>query len=136
MPTQIPPRKGVVAVIRQDALFLVIRRAETVSAPGAYCFPGGGIEPGESESAAVVRELQEEIGARSPRPRRCLWRSQTPRGVRLAWWLTELPEDDQLVPNPLEVAAIHWWSMHEMLACGDLLVSNRHFLDHVQRHPL
>jgi 8-oxo-dGTP pyrophosphatase MutT (NUDIX family) len=40
-----PPRRlGSIAVIRRGEQFLVIRRSQTVAAPGMYCFPGGGIE--------------------------------------------------------------------------------------------
>ena len=43
-----------------DVLFEV--RAETISGqPGDVCFPGGGIEPGESPSEAAVRECCEEL---------------------------------------------------------------------------
>ena len=45
-------RRGVVAVIVRDQRLLVIRRASGVAAPGMYCFPGGGIEPGEIEEEA------------------------------------------------------------------------------------
>ncbi len=33
-----------------------------IFAPGKWCVPGGGIEPGEDERTAVVRELREETG--------------------------------------------------------------------------
>jgi len=50
----------VVAVILRGERFLVICRSQQVRAPGMYCFPGGGIEPGETEEQALRRELLEE----------------------------------------------------------------------------
>src|SRR5262245_10114107 len=84
-----PLRRGLVAVVIRNERFLVIRRSQHVRAPGMFCFPGGAIEPGEGEAAAVSRELHEELGL-SSLPQRLLWRSTTPWNVALAWWLAEI----------------------------------------------
>jgi 8-oxo-dGTP diphosphatase len=123
-------RRGVVALVLRGDKFLAIRRAAGIAAPGKYCFPGGGIEADESESAALVREIQEELGA-TIRPQRCIWRSTTSWGGSLAWWLGELEDCEQLVPNPAEVAAILWLTRQELLALAELLESNRLFFDAV-----
>ena len=125
----LPERLAAVGVILRDDKFLVIKRALTESAPGACCFPGGGIDPGESEMEALVRELQEEVGIQSPNPIRCLWRSWTERNVNIAWWLTEISSDETLVANPAEVAEIYWWTPEEMIQSGLMLKSNLEFLD-------
>src|ERR1700716_3343963 len=122
-----PPRRGAVAVIVRDSRVLVIRRSANVVAPGAFCFPGGHIEPGESEEQALVRELREELGV-TVRPVRRLWRSLTPWQVELAWWLAEVNPHEPLVPNPQEVASIHWVTPGEMSSLAELLESNREFL--------
>ena len=58
-----PQRCGAIGVIVDaDGRMLVIERSQTVRAPGRFCFPGGGIEPGETEQHAVKRELLEELG--------------------------------------------------------------------------
>ena len=120
-------RRGVVAVIPRDCRLLVIRRAQGVAAPGAFCFPGGAIEEGESEEQAIVRELDEELGA-AIAPLAPLWRSTTPWSVELSWWLARLEADCQLVANPLEVESAYWLSVDEILDLPELLESNRHFL--------
>jgi NAD+ diphosphatase len=130
-PVQIK-RRGAVGVIRRDERLLVIRRSQRVAAPGAYCFPGGAIEPGETEEAALVRELREELGV-SIVPRRRLWENTTSWGVWLAWWLAELDDHTDLVPDPAEVAAAEWLTLAEMRELPGLLSSNHEFLDAIQR---
>jgi len=126
-PSPLPLRQGVVAVIRRGEQFLVIRRSQHVRAPGMHCFPGGTIEPGESEEEALCRELLEEL-ALSARPLKLLWRSVTPWNVALAWWLAEIDADTTIDANPLEVEAFHWLTASEIRDLPQLLASNLEFL--------
>jgi len=114
-------------IVRQERL-LVIRRAAGVAAPGMYCFPGGGIEGDESEEQAIVRELDEELGI-AVRPVRQLWRSVTERGVDLVWWLATMEPAATIVPNPAEVASVHWFTLDELATLEGLLSGNRRFLE-------
>ena len=124
-----PGRRGAVAIcFRDDGRMLVIRRAASVVAPGAYCFPGGGIEPGESEEEALRREFHEEINV-AVRPVRRVWQSRTPWQVELSWWLAELEPGARPEPNPAEVESVHWLTPGEMARLSELLPSNREFLD-------
>ncbi|HEV2640482.1 MAG TPA: (deoxy)nucleoside triphosphate pyrophosphohydrolase [Actinocrinis sp.] len=52
----------VAAVIERDGLFLAARRTEPPALAGRWEFPGGKVEPGESEAEALVRECREELG--------------------------------------------------------------------------
>ena len=52
----------VAAVIWRDGRYLGVRRPEGKAMAGAYEFPGGKIEPGETPEVALVRELREELG--------------------------------------------------------------------------
>jgi 8-oxo-dGTP diphosphatase len=121
-------RRGVVAVVVRDARFLVIRRSAGVVAPRAFCFPGGGIEAGESEEEALVREFQEELGA-VIQPVRRVWTSVTPWQVQLAWWLGQIVPDALLIPNPSEVESVHWFTPRAMHEQPRMLPSNRDFLE-------
>ena len=120
-------RRGAVAVVIRQKRFLVIRRSQQVVAPGAFCFPGGGIEPDESEQEALVREIREELGV-TIEPVRRLWQSVTPWKVHLSWWLSRLDPDAVLAPNPAEVESVHWLTVEEMRQLPDLLESNHDFL--------
>lgn len=125
-------KRGVVGVIlRQDRL-LIIRRSLTVNAPGKLCLPGGGIEAGESESEALVREMMEEL-AIDVDPIRLCWRSVTPWGTNLAWWLARLDEAVTPVPNPDEVAEVHWMSRAEIRTAQEMLPSLPTFVDAWER---
>ncbi len=121
------PRLGAVGIIARNQKLLVIRRADGIRAAGMLCFPGGGIEEGESESEALCRELREELDA-DIRPGQCVWRSVTTWGVDLAWWTASLSADSDLTPNPDEVADIYWHTIEEMAVLPDLLESNHNFL--------
>ena len=128
MKAQQNQRRGAIGVIvRNETEVLVIQRSETVRAPGRLCFPGGGIEDGESEAAAVVRELHEELAV-TVEPVRKLWTSSTASGVLLNWWLVRLPSDQNPKPNPSEVAAYCWMTVEELLRHEATLESNRAFV--------
>ena len=131
-PADCAPRRGAVAVIVESSRLLVIRRAAGISAGGKICFPGGGIEAGESEDAAVVRELGEELNLRV-RPIRRLWECVTPWNVHLAWWLTRRLDDEAPRPHPEEVAEYFWLSVDELESHVDLLPSNLAFLTALAR---
>jgi len=120
-------KRGVVAVARREGRFLAIRRGRTVAAGGRVCFPGGHIEPGEEEHAAVVRECREELAA-TVTARACVWRSVTSWGTALAWWTVELDDAAVLVPHPVEVEEILWLTEAELFAESALLEGNREFL--------
>jgi 8-oxo-dGTP diphosphatase len=123
-----PRRRGVVAVVPRGERLLVIQRSALVVAPGAYCFPGGGIEGEETEPVALIREIQEELGLDIV-PVRRLWQSVTPWQIELAWWLVRLPAGVEPVPNPAEVAACQWIAPDAMRRLPGLLESNLAFLD-------
>lgn len=58
-----PARLEVVAaVIEDDGFVLACRRRAAGPTAGAWEFPGGKIEPGESAEQALTREVREELG--------------------------------------------------------------------------
>ena len=118
---------GVVGVIVRDEQYLLIRRSLTVVAPGLVCFAGGHVESGESETVALVREMQEELSI-NVQPSHRLWQSVTRWGTKLGWWLIELDADMTPSPNPAEVAEVLWLSRDEIRMRNDLLGSMPEFL--------
>lgn len=57
-----PAVRIVAAVIRRDDEFLITRRYADAHLGGLWEFPGGKVEEGEELTAALTREIEEEIG--------------------------------------------------------------------------
>jgi len=58
----LPEVRVVGAAILEGGRVLLTRRAPDMSMAGKWEFPGGKVEAGESSSAALVREVEEELG--------------------------------------------------------------------------
>ncbi len=125
-------KRGVVGVIFREQQLLIIRRSMNVPAPGRLCLPGGGIENGESEPQALVREMSEELSIEVRPVRRC-WRSVTSWGTNLAWWLAYLSPESELRANPSEVAEVHWMDRDQIRSAKDMLASLPAFIDAWER---
>jgi 8-oxo-dGTP diphosphatase len=52
------------AAIVRDGRVLAARRSAPPELAGGWEFPGGKVEPGESEPSALMRECREELGVR------------------------------------------------------------------------
>ena len=113
--------------------FLIVRRSATVAAPGALCFPGGGIEPGEEPRDAVSREFLEEVGL-DVEVGRFLGERQTPTGAPLFWFAADARSVDpnvELRPQPEEVAAAEWRTLPSLLDDADFLANNREIVQKI-----
>jgi 8-oxo-dGTP diphosphatase len=58
------PKVIVAAVIVADCKVLACERSAPPQVAGRWEFPGGKVEPGESDEAALIRECAEELGVR------------------------------------------------------------------------
>lgn len=133
----LPYRPNVGAVLfNRDGLVLVARRAATPDAEGAaggWQLPQGGIDEGEDPKAAVLRELEEEIGTRDvevlgehpewlsydlpPNLRGVAWRGLY-RGQRQRWFAMRFRGDDSAIrldldPHP-EFDAWRWVPLSDL----------------------
>ena len=61
MPDFVPTVVVVAAIIESDGRFLLSRRLAGTHLAGAWEFPGGKCEPGESHEACLTREIREEL---------------------------------------------------------------------------
>ncbi|MFT5303028.1 MAG: 8-oxo-dGTP diphosphatase [Mariniblastus sp.] len=127
-----PIRQAAVAIIQQDGKFLAILRSQTVRAPGKVCFPGGGVESGETIAEALVREMQEELNIQV-RPLNSVWESSSVRGFELNWYRAEIVQGETIVPSPDEVESFQWMTGQELLALPNLLDTNREFFEALDR---
>jgi 8-oxo-dGTP diphosphatase len=53
----------VAALVERDGRYLITQRRETAVLPLLWDFPGGRVEDGENDNAALVREVAERLGA-------------------------------------------------------------------------
>jgi 8-oxo-dGTP diphosphatase len=58
----VPHIRVVAAVIEQQGRFLITQRRSTAVLAGLWEFPSGKVETGETDEAALRRELQERVG--------------------------------------------------------------------------
>ncbi|GEJ57421.1 NUDIX hydrolase [Anaeromyxobacter diazotrophicus] len=98
----------VAAVIRRGRELLVSRRLEGAERGGLWEFPGGKVEPGESEPDALRREIAEELGCELEVGELVLRHHHRypDLEVELAFYACALPAGVE--PRPLGVAAIEW----------------------------
>ncbi|GAB3175072.1 8-oxo-dGTP diphosphatase [Micromonospora palomenae] len=101
------------AAIIRDGRVLACARSAPPEVAGMYEFPGGKVEPGESETAALARECAEELAVRVEIGDR------VGRDVRMAHgrsvlkvYTARLLHDDQ--PKALEHLAMRWLSAAEL----------------------
>lgn len=101
------------AVIVRDGLVFCVQRGLRGSLPGMWEFPGGKVEPGEVASAALEREIEEELQCRvnvgSPVTRTSYeYEFGT---VRLTTFYCELADG---VPELTEHAASRWLAPEDL----------------------
>ncbi|EOR70483.1 mutT-like protein [Thermobifida fusca TM51] len=121
------------AAIIRDGAVLAAQRAEPESMRGGWEFPGGKVDPGESEEEALIRECREELDVdvrpleRLPREVDFPTRPGSPRAV-LRLWTAELLRGE---PRLVEHLALRWLTP-ETLDDVDWLPTDAPFLDDVR----
>jgi A/G-specific adenine glycosylase len=103
----VPTIQVIAAVIHKDAQVLIARRPSSGLLGGMWEFPGGKVEPGETDEEALKREIIEELGAKV-QVGACLGdykHAYTHFHVVLRAYDCELPHDE---PQPLEASEIRW----------------------------
>ncbi len=94
---------------------------------GRWEFPGGKVDPGESEAEALVRELREELGIEvtSSFPFMRLAHSYNDRDVKLSMWIVESFVGE---PLGLDGQALKWVEPSR-LDEEDILEADRPFIE-------
>ncbi len=91
---------------------LACERAEPPESAGRWEFPGGKVEPGESDVDALVRECEEELGVVIAAETRIGDDVPLAHGrAVLRVWLARLVSGD---PRPLEHASLRWLTAREL----------------------
>lgn len=125
----------VVACTRGDGRWLLVRRADGLErAPGRVGFPGGVIEPGESQQQAVVREMAEELNL-TVTPTAKFWeRPGDVPGFFLHGWLADVEDFGALRPDPAEVAEVLWLTGPQAIAHPLAFKGNASYIAALESH--
>jgi 8-oxo-dGTP diphosphatase len=114
-PVTTRPRKLVVAGLIRDAQgrILLTKRRPDQALPNFWEFPGGKLEPGESPTAALHRELREEIGVTVELGAvwEALFHAYPDFDLLMLVYPCRIVEGE---PRPLEVAAAEWTTVDEL----------------------
>ena len=106
---------------------LIAQRPAGKHMAGRWEFPGGKVGAGESESAALARELREELGIEVAAARRLmrLTHAYADRDVELSLWVVERYAGE---PRPLDRQELRWVDPVQLTA-ADILEADRPFVE-------
>jgi 8-oxo-dGTP diphosphatase len=102
------PIRVVAAVIERDGKYLITQRRKTAVLPGLWEFPGGRVEAGENDEAALRREVLERLGVKVVVKARIASRRHDYEGysVDLNLYQAELEPGEK--PTAMRVADFRW----------------------------
>ena len=105
----------VAAVIEHDGRYLITQRNADAVLPLLWEFPGGRIEPGESETGALLREVKGRIGVEVVVGSKLgeHVHEYTSYQVQLTMYSCKLPAEAR--PYPATVADLRWVLSRELL---------------------
>jgi 8-oxo-dGTP diphosphatase len=114
------------AVFDDSGRVLIAERPPGKHMAGRWEFPGGKVAHGESEEAALGRELREELGIEVTRARPVmrLTHRYPDRKVELSLWVVEHYRG---VPRPLDGQRLKWVE-RSALSAEDILEADRPFV--------
>ena len=115
----------------RDRRVLIAERPAGKHMAGRWEFPGGKVAPGETESAALVRELREELGVTvtSCRPFMRLSHEYDDRVVELSMWVVDGFSGE---PVGLDSQRLKWVAV-DRLGEEDILEADAPFVSALQR---
>ena len=118
------------ALYDTEGRVLIARRPQGKHQAGRWEFPGGKVAPGESEAAALARELREELGilVTASRPFMRLQHTYPDRSVELSMWIVERFSG---APRGLDRQELRWVAPGR-LGDQDLLEADRPFVEALQ----
>jgi 8-oxo-dGTP diphosphatase len=112
---------------------LIAQRPAGKALAGRWEFPGGKVIAGESERAALARELREELGVEVSvaRPLMRLQHAYADREVELSLWIVERFSG---TPRALDGQRLKWVAPAQLTA-QDILEADRPFIEALRTLP-
>src|SRR3954465_10755553 len=99
------------AAIIAGGRLLAAQRVSPPELAGGWEFPGGKVEPGETDQEALTRECREELGVEVPVGRRIGGDWPLHNGYVLHVWTATIASGE---PEALEHSALRWLSEAEL----------------------
>lgn len=101
------------ALIFRAGKLLITQRPPDKHLGGLWEFPGGKLEPGESYSDCLKRELREELGVEiTPGPMLAAIEHRYPeKSVQLQFYRCQLKSGE---PTPIDCSDLEWIGPHEL----------------------
>ena len=106
----------VAAVVAREGRYLITQRRPTAVLGGLWEFPGGKVEEGETEEAALLREVRERVGVDVKVGACIARRSHTYDGYSVDLALFQATIADGIEPTPVRVADCRWVTSQEFEA--------------------
>ena len=120
------------ALYDAEGRVLIAERPAGKHMAGRWEFPGGKVTAGETDSQALARELEEELGIRvlGARFMLALTHEYEDVSVELSLWVIERFSGE---PHGLDGQRLKWVHPHELDA-EDILEADKPFIEALQRH--
>lgn len=114
------------ALFDRDGRVLIAQRPPGKHMAGRWEFPGGKVAPGETESQALARELEEELGVTvtASQPFMRLSHEYDDRIVELSMWIVDAYSG---APSGLDQQALKWVAV-PLLGQEDILEADAPFI--------
>lgn len=131
--TLVRARKLVVAglIVGEDERILIAQRRADQELALKWEFPGGKVEPGEAPTAALVRELREELGVTVAVGRiwDVLFHAYPAFDLVMLVYVCRIVDG---IPRPVEVADLAWVASAD-LARWDILAADQPLVERLSR---
>jgi 8-oxo-dGTP diphosphatase len=105
----------VAAVIEHDGRYLITQRNATAVLPLLWEFPGGKVEPGETDEAALLREIKHRIGVEVTVGSKAAEHVHDYSRYEVHMLMFACKLLDGAVPYPATVADLRWVTSKEFL---------------------
>lgn len=117
-------KQVVAAIIRRDNKFLLGKRSQAKKSGAGYWSPiCGRIEPNESETEAVEREVFEEVGLKVKARKKVTAFDTRDKSALIHWWVVDIIEGDPEIKND-EHSEIRWVTTDEMSKLDNVFIED------------
>ena len=104
----------IAAILKKDGKYLVGKRSSWKKiAPGYWCPVFGGIETGETEEAAVIREVFEELCVRVEPIKKIRAMDTNDHTGTIHWWYVKILSGEPTLANN-EHSELRWVTIEEL----------------------